>query len=246
MNAHAIFLEYKKLPKYDKQVIFKDLIRRIYTSIYNGESCFSSYRAIKPLQEYVNTFYDFEESWYQIKKIETELLSSLKGKDVLKEWKIKNQWLKSFLLSVFSRESNVVHWSTHFKLTDKDDFFKLHDLVFSDAESDSFKEKEVEPRSLITFDEISGKLYIKHTNRFLLSVQQGFTPDKILRKIFLEGRSRLDRRDFSPSEISEKTTMKAVLGKNKVYSLIFTMGRDYICLKELVDKEKIFSLAKKT
>jgi len=252
-SVELAFRAYQELSPTDEQVVFRDMMKRLYTPVLNNWGILSHKRYTKPDKDYLTAF-DLKnrEIIDYVGEMEKRAMYILAQVGVFKSFGKYHQKMDT---SDFRFNKPIVY-SFSFELNKPEIFFELYKLIFKESPENAViveptepqskppKKKMVNPRIFLEFDDLTYKLRVKDTDKVATSVQRGMKPLEILMGIFIEGKNLFKISELKDKKIPSSTTMASILGKNKIYPIIFEIGRDYVRLRKNVDKEAVLALCK--
>lgn len=235
-SSKKVFEVYTALSPTDEQVVFRDVMKRLYTPIVNNWCNLRPERMTKPDKEYTETFdLTNREVIDYIVTMEYRTMLMLNEAGIIEGLGKYHHELKS---PHFRFDKPIVYFFS-FETCDPQAFSDLYNQIFVGSALGEVDN----PRDHIRFDEIGGKLRLKGTDKILIGVQYGKKPSQILRKLFIDGKDTVYKNEFVADEIGDDVKMKHIL-KQKVYTSFLEIGADYVRLKAQVSRNELEKYAK--
>jgi len=250
MYTNNPYLEYQLLSPTDEQVVFRDVMRRLYSPILNNWGILSHKRDIKPEEEYIQIF-DLKD-WQMvdnIAEIEKKAMYILTKGGVFSGFRPRHEKLELPRKSFFRSESIIVY-SFSFTVGKPETFFELYEKIFKSKHSkrenknnEEITPEKVNSREGLDFNEKTGVLRIKKTGEEILKCRAESIPRLLLESIFSGENNTVTLNEIrKQKKINPSTTVpNSIKGsiKKGIQEVLFIIDTNSIELKKYFDMDQL-------
>jgi len=252
-----IYKEYQQLSPIDEQIVFRDMMKRLYTPVLNNWGILSHKRYTKPDKDYLTAF-DLKnrEVIDYVGGMEKKAMYILAQGGVFKSFGKYHQKMDT---SDFRFNKPIVY-SFSFELNKPEIFFELYKLIFKEDSdktdvniikenkpSNKLKKQMVKTREAIEYNPKTGALRVKETEELIFKCRAESVPRLLLEKIFSGIDNTATLKEIGKKIAKSTTVENSIKGsiKPEIKKLLFITDTYSIELRKEFDMEKLMEILSK-